>query len=69
MAYCVMPTMDPKWQPRKGLEGPFTYANGRVLYYDPQEGQYWDPTTDFYVPNDELHLLQQMFVDLLKKSS
>ena len=66
MAY-VRFNHDPKWQPRKGLEGPFQYANGRVLYYDPKEGQYWDPTTDFYVPNDELHMLQQDMVNLLRK--
>jgi hypothetical protein len=69
MAAVVIGKMDSKWQPRKGLEGPFLYANGRVLYYDPQEGQYWDPTTDFYVPNDELHLLQQTLVDMLRKSA
>jgi hypothetical protein len=38
--------------PRKGLEGPF-YFNGRILYYDTQEGKYWDPKTDFYVGHSE----------------
>ena len=38
--------------PRAGVEGPFNFA-GRVLYYDPKEGQYWDPKTDFYVTYDE----------------
>jgi hypothetical protein len=38
--------------PRKGLEGPFNF-NGRVLYYDPTEGKYYDPKTDFYVSYDE----------------
>lgn len=38
-----------KYGPRKGLEGPFFYPNGRVTYYDPAEGAYWDPTTDFYL--------------------
>ena len=38
-----------KWVARKGLEGPFFYENGQVLYYDPKEGRYWDPTQDFYV--------------------
>ena len=69
MAYVVLPNQDPKWQPRKGLEGPLHYASGRVLYYDPKEGQYWDPTTDFFVPNDELHMLQQGLVDLLRKTA
>jgi hypothetical protein len=40
--------------PRKGLEGPFTFVNGQVLYYDPKEGQYWDPRTDFYVEQAEM---------------
>ena len=25
---------------RKGLEGPFYFGNGRVLYYDPKAGDY-----------------------------
>jgi hypothetical protein len=45
--------------PRKGLEGPFHYPNGRVLYYDAQAGEYWDPLTDFYVDRDEVADLQQ----------
>lgn len=40
------------FEPRKGLEGPF-YFNGRILYYDPKEGKYWDPRTDFYVSHSE----------------
>lgn len=38
-----------KWEPRRGLEGPFFYESGLVLYYDPRQGKYWDPKTDFYV--------------------
>jgi len=52
---------------RKGLEGPFIFANLRVLYYDPGQGQYWDPTTDFYVEHDEMALLQNQLFDLMKK--
>lgn len=44
---------------RKGLEGPFVYMNGRVLYYDPKEGKYYDPSTDFYVEQEEMNLLHQ----------
>lgn len=46
------------YAPRKGLEGPFVYSNGRILYYDPKQGQYWDPRSDFYVEQaeiDDLH--------------
>ena len=52
--------------PRKGLEGPFDYPNGRVLYYDAKVGDYWDPLTDFYVPRDEVADLQRMFFDKVK---
>ena len=43
-----------KYGPRKGLEGPFTLLSGYVVYYDPKEGKYYDPTTDFYLANDEM---------------
>ncbi len=54
MAYTVLRERDSKWQPRDGLEGPFFYITGQVLYYDPKEGKYWDPTTDFYMSNEEM---------------
>ena len=38
--------------PRKGLEGPFVFGY-RVVYYDPKEGRYWDPKTDFFLETDE----------------
>ena len=57
MGYAVLGERDVKWQPRKGLEGPFYFATGRVLYYDVKEGQYYDPTTDFYVEQEEMDLL------------
>ena len=60
MGYRVLGERDTKWQPRKGLEGPFYYANGQVLYYDPKAGQYWDPTTDFYVEDSEINDLHQL---------
>ena len=44
--------------PRKGLEGPFHYPNGRVLYYDARAGEYYDPLTDFYVSREEVTDLQ-----------
>ena len=27
------------YEARKGLEGPFCFANGQVVYYDPKEGK------------------------------
>ena len=56
---------DVRWELRKGLEGPFHYPNGRVLYYDPRAGQYWDPTTDFYVDNEDVASLQQQIFDCI----
>lgn len=53
--------------PRKGLEGPFHYPNGAVLYYDTKEGMYWDPTTDFYVPLEEVNELQNLIFKELAK--
>ena len=50
---------------RKGLEGPFHYPNGRVLYYDNKEGAYYDPLTDFYVSNQEVSELQNMIFNKL----
>lgn len=52
--------------PRKGLEGPFIFAGGRVLYYDKFEGQYWDPKTDFYVEHDEMTTLLNSLFDMMK---
>jgi hypothetical protein len=51
--YKVMPPMDPKYVERKGLEGPFTTLSGKVVYYDPKEGSYYDPDTDMYISYDE----------------
>ena len=48
---------------RPGLEGPFHYPNGRVLYYSPRDGEYWDPRTDFFVPREEVAALQQSIFD------
>jgi len=56
MAHTVWETSK-EFGPRKGLEGPFTFVTGRVLYYDTKEGAYWDPRTDFYVEQEEMNLL------------
>jgi hypothetical protein len=55
MAYVVF-KHNQEYGPRKGLEGPFHYPNGQVLYYDPKAGEYWDPRTDFYVAVSYTHL-------------
>jgi hypothetical protein len=58
-----------KFGPRKGLEGPFTFVNGRVLYYDVKEGQYYDPLTDFYVDNEEIALLHGLLMRRIQTST
>ena len=55
-----------EYGPRNGLEGPFVYPTGRILYYDVKEGKYWDPKTDFYVGHDEMTELHQGLMDTLK---
>lgn len=54
--------MREKYGPRKGLEGPFQYPNGQVLYYDPKEGAYYDPSTDFYVADEDVAELQDLIL-------
>jgi hypothetical protein len=61
-----MDEMRTKYGPRKGLEGPFNFS-GRVLYYDNIEGQYYDPSSDFYVEQDEMDLINSRFMDILSK--
>jgi hypothetical protein len=61
MAYTVF-NRSKEYGPRKGLEGPFHYPNGQVLYYDVKEGAYYDPTTDFYVPDEDVAELQDLIL-------
>ncbi len=65
MGYTVFETRD-SYGPRKGLEGPFRYPNGQVLYYDPRAGEYWDPRTDFYVASEDVASLQQSIFDRIR---
>ena len=68
MGYRVLDTVDmmrDKYGPRKGLEGPFNFS-GRVLYYDTKEGLYYDPTTDFYVEQDEMDMINTAFMNKFK---
>jgi hypothetical protein len=52
--YKVLPGIDrERYQERQGLEGPFRARNGKVVYYDPKEGKYYDPDTDIYISFDE----------------
>lgn len=54
----VIPGIDPeRYPPIKGLEGPFSYRNGMILYYDPKEGKYYDKDRDMYLDNSELNFM------------
>jgi len=69
LGYRVVDTLDvmrDKYGPRKGLEGPFNFS-GRVLYYDNKQGQYYDPTTDFYVEQAEMDIINTRFFEQFKK--
>jgi len=69
MGYKVVDTMDQmrvKYGLRPGLEGPFNFS-GQVLYYDNKEGAYYDPTTDFYVEQAEMDIINNRLYELLKK--
>ncbi len=70
MGYRVLGKTEDLFQgfgPRKGLEGPFIFGNGRILYYDPPVGEYWDPRTDFYVDRDEMSLLHEQTLRMLSQ--
>jgi hypothetical protein len=70
MGYRVMDTTDmmrTKYEVRRGLEGPFNFS-GRVLYYDVKVGQYYDPTTDFYVEQSEMDMINMAFMNKFKQA-
>ena len=66
MGYKVLTEREAKYQPRKGLEGPFYYPSGAVLYYDPKEGKYYDPSTDFYVDHGDVSRLKNQIFDTIR---
>ena len=56
----VVPGIDrEKYTERPGLEGPFHTKSGKVVYYDKQEGKYYDPSTDFYISHDEWQAMNE----------
>jgi len=56
--YKELPPIDrDRYQERDGLEGPFSTLSGKVVYYDPKEGAYYDPDTDMYMSYDEFRKL------------
>ena len=50
----TLPRLDKtRYQPRKGLEGPFMTKSGQVVYYDKTFGQYYNSDTDMYIDFDD----------------
>ena len=46
----TLPRLDKtRYQPRRGLEGPFMTKSGQVVYYDKKIGQYYNSDTDMYI--------------------
>lgn len=55
-----MPAIDAeRYGPRDGLEGPFQTRVGKVVYYDPKAGKYYDPDSDHYLEYDEWKALDK----------
>jgi len=58
--YEVLPRLDrDKYQERDGLEGPIMTRSGKVVYYDPQKGDYYDPNTDMYIDYEDFKALDR----------
>ena len=59
----IVPGIDrEKYTERPGLEGPFHTKTGKVVYYDKQEGNYYDPDTDFYISHDDYQAMNEQGV-------
>ena len=59
----IVPGIDrEKYKERPGLEGPFHTKTGKVVYYDKQEGKYYDPDTDFYISHDDYQAMNEQGV-------
>jgi hypothetical protein len=64
--YTVMPGIDKERYTdlsAEGLEGPFRLKSGKVVYYDPKMGQYYDRDTDMYISQDDVdqHSLEEAY--------
>jgi hypothetical protein len=68
MGYRIVNDALAGYSARKGLEGPFNIG-GRVLYYDVKEGSYYDPKTDFYVPQEDVNYLHNELMRMLDRVS
>lgn len=48
-----VPNLKGDMGPLPGMEGPFQFRSGAVLYYDPKEGAYYDRGKDMYLDREE----------------
>lgn len=65
--WSILPDIDrEKYQERDGLEGPIMTKSGKVVYYDPKEGNYYDPDKDMYITYDEWKALDEGVWDAAK---
>jgi len=61
--YQVVPDIDrERYTERPGLEGPFHTKSGKVVYYDKQEGKYYDPDSDFYISHEDWEAMNEQGV-------
>jgi hypothetical protein len=52
----TVPQMDQnRYTTIDGLEGPFQLRSGKVVYYDPKQGKYYDRDSDMYMDDKEYH--------------
>lgn len=61
--YKIMPNIDCERYTDlsgEGLEGPFQTNDGRIVYYDPREGKYYDRDTDMYLDRDEVNMTESL---------
>ena len=55
MGYRIVAPIPERYTEMKGLEGPFRMPSGKILYYDPREGKYYDRDSGYYVETKEVN--------------
>lgn len=65
--YNAKPIDRDRYGERNGLEGPFMTKAGKVVYYDPREGAYYDPDSDIYLSYEEWKALDESLPPHLAK--
>ncbi len=50
----IAPIDTEEYGPLEGLEGPFRFRSGAILYYDTAAGKYYDRKTDLYIDDNEM---------------